>query len=233
MGCAARVRTDEKNDQKGVNMKDTDDSLNENHQQTESVVNEDNPEWDGSEAELVADDDAEEYEIPETGIRLSYVMTRKEMYECIQHTGLFKTRGKRAVLESVVFGLASVGFWMAYFLRDGEWKNMNLFFAIFCLVMILLIWLVPFLHIRSLSRNAADGKTIHAEIYPDHIDIGEGSGAWSIDLDGNCELSEFENIFMISLSDGRNFAIPERVLEPEVYNEVQAILVAGTRPTEI
>ena len=35
-------------------------------------INDENPEWDGSEAELVSDDDAEEYEIPETGIKLSY-----------------------------------------------------------------------------------------------------------------------------------------------------------------
>ena len=62
-------------------MKDIDDSIREeiegSAQETEEV-HEDNPEWDGSESELVADDDAEEYEIPETGIKISYIMTYDE-----------------------------------------------------------------------------------------------------------------------------------------------------------
>ena len=39
-------------------------------------INDENPEWDGSEAELVSDDDAEEYEITEKGIKLSYSLIR-------------------------------------------------------------------------------------------------------------------------------------------------------------
>ncbi len=108
----------------------------------------------------------------------------------------------------------------------------KLFFSIFSLVMIALIWLVPYLHIQSMAKVMANGKTVEAEVYPDHIDIGSGDGAWSIELDGNCELSEFDNIFLISLSDGRSFAIPERVIEPEVYNDFKAILIAGTKPKE-
>lgn len=199
---------------------------------TEELVHEDNPEWDGSESELVADDDAEEYEIPATGIRISYVMTRDEIYQCMYHSDLYKTKGARAVMQSVIFAMASAAFCVAYFTSNSRFKNYDLFFCIFCLIMIALIWLIPHLHIKSMSRTAADGKKVEAEIYPDHIDIGEGKGAWTIELDGNCELSEFENIFMISLQDGRNFAIPERVIEPEIYNEVKAILIAGTRPKE-
>ena len=37
--------------------------------------------WDGSEAELVEDDDAEEYEIPMAGIRVSYVLTEEEYFK--------------------------------------------------------------------------------------------------------------------------------------------------------
>ena len=39
----------------------------------------DNHQWDGSESELVADDEAEEYEIPETGIKISFALTKEEM----------------------------------------------------------------------------------------------------------------------------------------------------------
>ena len=213
-------------------MKDTDDSLRENINNEDETINEDNPEWDGSESELVADDDAEDYEIPETGIKISYVMTKDEMYKCLYHSDVYKTKGVRAAFSSVVFGLAAIGFMVAYFTTDGSLKNYNLFFSIFSLVMIALVWLVPHLHMKSMAKLSADGKKIEAEIYPDHIDIGSGKGAWSIDLDGNCELAEFDGIFLIYAPENRNFAIPQRVIEPEVFNEFKAILVSGTRPRD-
>ncbi len=195
-------------------------------------INEENPEWDGSEAEYVADDDAEEYEIPETGIRLSYVLTADEMYRCLYHSDLYKTKGTRAVAQSAVFGLAAIAFFLVYFMTNSQYNSYNLFFGIFCLVMIAVIWLVPHFHMKSIAGMMANGKTIEAEIYPTHIDIGRDDGAWSIELDGKSEIHEFDNIFMIYTPNGQNFAIPQRVIEPEVYNEIKAILLSGTKPAE-
>ncbi len=192
----------------------------------------DNHQWDGSEAELVADDEAEEYEIPETGIRISFALTQEEMYQCLQHSGLYKTKGTRAIIESMIFGIAAVAFVISYFLIKNEYRDFNLFFGVLCLIMIGVIWIIPHFHIKNLARNMANGKIIEAEIYQSHIDIGSGSGAWSIELDGSCELEEFDNIFMIAVPDGKNFAIPQRVIEPEIYNELKAILVSGTSPKE-
>lgn len=213
-------------------MKDTDDSILGNNDRTEETVNEDNPEWDGSESELVADDDAEEYEIPETGIKLSYVLTEEELYNCLQNSSFYKTRGSRAIGTAVLFVLAGIAFLVSFFIGNTSMRRADMFFGIFCFLMAALVMIVPNIHMKSEAKRAANGKKINAEVYPDHIDIGEGEGAWSIDLDGNCVLKEFDNIFMICLRDGRNFAIPERVIEPEVYNEVKAIIVSGTKPVE-
>lgn len=213
-------------------MKDTDDSLHSNIEHQEETVNEDNPEWDGSESELVADDDAEEYEIPETGIKLSYVLTEEEMYNCLYNSSFYKTKGSRAFGAALLFVLAGIAFFVSYFVGNSNFRRPDLFFGIFCFLMTALVLIVPNIHMKNEAKRAANGKKINAEIYPDHIDIGEGEGAWSIELDGNCILKEFDNIFMICLADGRNFAIPERVIEPEVYNEVKAIIVSGTKPVE-
>ena len=45
-------------------------------------------------------------------------------------------------------------------------------------------------------------------------------------------LEEFDNIIMIFSGKDRAFAIPERVIEPEFYNEIRAILMSGTDPGE-
>ena len=193
-------------------------------------INDENPEWDGSEAELVSDDDAEEYEIPETGIKLSYSLSRDEMYKCLYHSRLYKTKGVRAVAQSVTFGLASIAFFLAYFLTRSEYREYNLFFGVFCLFMIAVIWIVPHMHLKSMAKLLADGKTMEAEIYPTHVDIGREDGQWTIELDGSATIEEFDNIIMIYNKKDRAFAIPERVIEPEIFNEVRAILLSGTQP---
>lgn len=209
-------------------IKDLSEEIRRNGDEQES----ENPEWDGSEAELVADDDAEEYEIPDTGVKLSYSLTRDEMYNCLRHSRMYKTRGARAVFSTVVFVLGAAAFFIAYFTAKNEFSGYNLFFGIFCLCMTAVIWLVPFIHLKSLSRVMADGKTVEVEIYPDHLDIGSGAGAWSIELDGSSEITEFDSIFMLYTPKGQTFAIPARVIEPELYNEIKAILFSGTKPEE-
>ena len=191
-----------------------------------------NPDWDGSESEFVSDDDAEEYEIPETGIKISYSLTPDEMYKCLYHSRFYKTKGSRAVIQSIIFAFAGLIFLLTYFFTDSQYNQYNLFFGILCFFMIAVIGLVPHFHMKSLARLMADGKTVDAEIYPTHIDIGKDDGAWSIELDGKAEIAEFDNIIMIYTDDEKSFAIPERVIEPEVYNEIKAILLSGTMPEE-
>ena len=206
--------------------------INEIAEEFENLEDSKNPEWDGTETELVEDDDSAEYEIPETGIKLSYVLTQDEMYQCLYHSNSFKTKGARAVVQSIILALAAVIFFIAYFVGDNQYSGYNLFFAIISLVMIAVIWIVPHLHMKSMAKMLADGKTIEVEIYPTHIDIGRDDGAWSIELDGTSEIEEFDNIFMIFTQKGQNFAIPQRVIEPEFYNEIRAILLSGTKPKD-
>ncbi len=219
------------------------DSLKEENNQNDDLAekiakelqeaeNEENPEWDGSQAEVVTDDDAEEYEIPETGFKLSYVLTAEEMYKCLYHSNIIKTKGSRAVIQSILLGIASVVFFITYFTTTTQYNSYNLFFGIFCLIMIAVIWIVPQIYLRSMAKMLADGNKIEAEIYPTHIDIGRDDGKWSIDLDGRSAIEEFDNIIMIFSEKDRAFAIPERVIEPEYYNEIRAMLMSGTDPGE-
>ena len=176
--------------------------------------------------------DAEEYEIPETGYKISYVLTQDEMYKCLYNSNMFKTKGTRAVVESIILGIAAVIFFTIYFTTTSQYNHYNLIFGIISLVTIAIIWIVPHIYLKRMSAMMADGKTIEAEIYPTHIDIGRNDGKWSIELDGKAQIQEFDNIIMIFTDHDRAFAIPERVIEPDVYNEVRAILMSGTDPDE-
>lgn len=185
---------------------------------------EENREWDGSETEFVEDDDAEEYEIPMAGIKLSYVLTAEEYFKCLKHSGMYKFQTLRVIL----LGALAVAFFVLYF-TDGNISNMIL--GCLCLVFIAVMLIVPTVHMKSVAKGLADGRTIEAEIFPDIIEIGRDDGAWKIKLDGTSRILEFDNIIMIFADENRSFAIPERAIEPDYIPEIKAILFAGTKPS--
>ncbi len=215
-------------------MSDNDSVKPEEGEKTRLEENDvENPDWDGSEAEFISDDDTEEYEIPETGFRISYVLTKDEIYSCLYHSGAVKTKGARAIIQSIILAVAAVIFFVVYFTTKSQYNNYNIFFGVLCLITIAAIWIVPRIYLRSMSKMMTDGKTIEAEIYPTHIDIGSGGeGEWSIPLDGSSYIEEADGIIMILAEKNRIFAIPKRVIEPEVYNEISAILRSGTEPAD-
>ena len=184
--------------------------------------------WDGSEAELVEDDDAEEYEIPMAGIRVSYVLTEEEYFKCLKHSGIYKSQGTRGLIEAVVLGILAVIFFVVFFMAGGV---SNIVFGCISLIFIAVLLVVPNLHMRSMAKSMADGKLIEAEIYPDSVEIGRDDGAWKIELDGTSRIQEFDNIIMIFADHNRSFAIPERAIDPDFLPEIKGILLAGTIPT--
>lgn len=183
--------------------------------------------WDGSEAELVEDDDAEEYEIPMAGIKVSYVLTEDEYFKCLKHSGMYKSQGTRGLIEAVALGILAVLFFAVFFMTGNV---SNIVFGCISLIFIAVILLVPNIHMKSMAKAMADGKLIEAEIYPDSVEIGRDDGAWKIELDGTSRIREFDNIIMIYAAHNRSFAIPERAIEPDFLPEIKGILLAGTTP---
>lgn len=59
-------------------------------------------EWDGSEAELVPDEDAEEFEDNFAGIKLSYVLKEDEIYDALRSSKSYRSAQKRLIAESII-----------------------------------------------------------------------------------------------------------------------------------
>ena len=104
------------------------------------------------------------------------MLTQDEIYKCLYNSNLFKTKGKRAVIESIILGLAAVIFFSIYFTTTSQYNHYNLIFGIISLLTIAIIWIVPYVYLNNLAKMMADGKNIEAEIYPTHIDIGRNDG---------------------------------------------------------
>ena len=183
--------------------------------------------WDGSEAELVADE-AAEYEEQQTGIKLSYILRQNEIVEGLKKSGFCKTIGARAVIESMILAAAAVVFLVTYFMKNDA---RSLPISIICVLFIAVIWIVPQQGMKRRAKELADGKEIHMEIYPDSMVIGEGENRWELPLDGNCECEQYKNLFMIYYKE-HTIILPLRTVEPAVLPEVQAMIISGTTPKQ-
>lgn len=185
--------------------------------------------WDGSEAELVTDDDAAVYEDPQTGIRFNYTLRRREIYHCLKNTGYIKTTGMRAVVETVLLALAACVFlwtWFAQHTAD------SLAFAVICLLLIAVVWIVPEWGLRRQSRRLASGEEMVMEIYPDSVVVTRGQEEMEFPLDGESTFcAQYETIIVL-FYQGKMAILPLRSIEPAVLPEIQAMLLAGTKPRE-
>lgn len=68
------------------------------------------PDWDGTDAEFVEDEDAAEYEEQYAGIKLSYTLNREEAMACLKRAHIYKTVGRRAWLETGILIVAAALF---------------------------------------------------------------------------------------------------------------------------
>lgn len=185
--------------------------------------------WDGSEAELVMEEDAAEYEIPQTGIRLSCRLKLEEAEEALKRSGFTKTMGRRAVVDLVILGVLAVLFLGQYF-----WMQVAqaLFFAVVAVLCMGLVAFVPWIGRRRLARRICEDPAsghVCCVVYPDALVLGEGERQWEIPLDGSCRMEEYKQMLLLFPAGRENLVIlPLRCVEPSVLPEVQAILEAGT-----
>ena len=197
--------------------------------ENEENKNEEKVEWDGSEAERVADSDAEEYEDSATGIRFSYRLERDEVYKCLKHSSAYKRNANLQVRHTVIQVIVMVVLLIISFaVRD----KMFAYVALVPLVCVAGIWLIPRMSLKKLAERMYGNKEIRIAIFPDTIEVEVGGIKSEILLDGKCEYEEFEDMIILSPCVGNSVIIPVRCIEPEFLPDVQAMIVSGTLPKD-
>lgn len=193
----------------------------------EDQPEEDKVEWDGSEAELVADETALAFEEQNTGIKLTYTLTSGEIFKVLWKSQYTGTRiGLSAV--AVVLSAAMAVVFLMQFRSTGDSRYTSL--AVVCILLVLVVAIFPTAVIRAHSSKIADGREIRMKIYPDHIEMGLPGKRWEIPLDGTSECVQIENLIVLYIDDRNMVILPLRCVEPAVLPEVQAMLLAGTHP---
>ncbi|MCI1966626.1 MAG: hypothetical protein LKJ17_10925 [Oscillospiraceae bacterium] len=177
------------------------------------------------ESKLVPDE-SEEYEEQQTGIELSYVLTAQEIYECLKYSSrLYRNRVVSILAIVVPLGLA------AGFLIAGLVTYRSSFYSIAVFFAALAAFLVgyPYRKNRARAHAAADGHTTRMAIYPDRIEVDRKPGRMEIPMDGTAEFLQIRDLLVIDAA-GTVLIIPVRCMKPRILPDVQAMILAGTKP---
>ena len=149
--------------------------------------------WDGTETRLV-EDGAGTFEEPHTGIQISYVLKKEEIYECLKEAGNLRSN-KRPLSAAITVLCAAV----AAFLAAGWFLENETFFylAVPFPLLIVLAAVLPVICNRKRANRAADGRRIHMRVYPGRIFVSKGSKRWEIPLDGSSECARIGNMIAL------------------------------------
>ncbi len=214
-------------------VKEADFSLNQTEENIDETLSDDSDEsrgpeiWDGSEAEIVVDDEVEDYEEESTGVKIKYKLKPNEVRSFIHNSADFeknkKSQKKHTLIQSVVFATMIL---LSFFTSSQYY----LFLALFPLIAILLIWILPYIAVKKLAIDILKSDEFSVEVFPDKIEVTCFGKVREIPLDGSCESEEFEDLILIFSNGALNLIIPMRSIEPEFKADVQAMILAGTKP---
>ena len=185
--------------------------------------------WDGSEAELVPDEDAEDFEDNFAGIKISYVLKQEEIYDALRSSKSYKSAQKRLIAESIVSCIMS-GVFFAMFGIQMNW--LTLVFAILCLGLAAIIWPASWYSIRKNAKRLTSGEEVQMEIYPALIEMGRGEHKWEIPLDGTVSCRKINQLFVLQTDPTHMTILPLRCIEPSVLPDVEAIILSGTNQVQ-
>ena len=187
----------------------------------------DDVEWDGSEAELILEDDIEEYEEKNIGAKIKYILSEEEIIEIFKHTEGYKKNQEiqktHILLQCVLFVILFV----LWILLKNNYYALLMLMPIICIGII--FW-APIFSMKRLAKDFYSGEEINAEIYPDKIQLTVKGKEREIPLDSSVKYEEIAGMIVLYPKEGDTLLIPIRAIEPEFLPDIQAMIFAGAAP---
>jgi hypothetical protein len=187
-----------------------------------------NMERDGSESELVFDDETEEYEENMTGIKISYKLDKKDIYEFIKNSAPYEKKKKEKKKHTVV---QAVMFLVLIVLAVVTKNNLYTFCSLIPFLTGIGLWIIPHLSMKNLVNSIYDEREYAVEIFPDKIEVLHAglTKEFPLDESGKCEIITDKLILVYSKAK-ESLIIPIRAIKPECLPDVQAMIIAGAQP---
>lgn len=177
---------------------------------------------------LVADEDAAEYEEQQTGVRFSFVLRREEFYEALKQQDRHSPAHKKQVRWlTLVAAVVVVCLVLGIAMQDQRLFRVALLGGLAGFF----VWISPSLRMNGMAKQLATGEEINIAVYPDEVAIAVGTNHWNIPLDDTAKMDLTPQLILLH-SEGRSVVIPQRSIDPAIRADVLAILTTGTQKYE-
>lgn len=189
--------------------------------------------WDGSEAEMVADEEVKEYHDSHTAVKVSYTLTDDEVRHALEHLGL---SGQRRVVLDVLVAVTFVVA-LVHFLFFSDHNTAVGAVLSGCVVLGAALLVYSRVSVRRQAMRVSDHQEYTLKFYPDHIKGEHGGKKFNIPLNGTVPCDFYDGMVMLRFGQeyvGRSehglLLLPLRSVEPAMLADVEAVLRAGTTP---
>lgn len=186
--------------------------------------------WDGSEAQMVEDEDAHAFDEDLTGVQIRFTLTQEELYRgFLQRSLRGGDRFLRGVLCVLLAASAVAGFSQGLAAAGPWWWVLC---AAACCVLAGLL-LQPRLQSQRKARSCCDNRETVLKIYPDEIALTHGSYTETLPLDAAFARDRCKGLLLLycdgclPMQDGL-LVLPLHSVEPGVLPDVEAIIRSGT-----
>lgn len=164
----------------------------------------------------------------ENCIYLIYTLQQQEIVDALRIARVFKSMGVgqwvRTALMAVVMAITIYNITI-----DPNYIGMGAFLITLCVLIILAVWLVPALGIRSQAKQAFDGQPIQVRLYPDRIEAGkvDGDSMGMVSLERATRIEHEKNLYLFWMDDRNLLILPERAFPEESKEEIVKRLSRG------
>ncbi|BED93129.1 MAG: hypothetical protein RsTaC01_1096 [Candidatus Paraimprobicoccus trichonymphae] len=178
-------------------------------------------------SELILDDETEEYEEEQSGIKLEYDLKLEEIFDFLKNSDYYaklkKMQKRNIIFELIVLVLLTI----TIFLR---FKSVYLFTILINLISIIVAYFRPNILIRNKAKSIFEKNKYCVEIFPDRIEVQNNNLNYEINLNNSTKCEIKENLILIYSENQNDLIIPTRAVEPEFLSDIQAMIFSGTEP---
>lgn len=155
-------------------------------------------------------------------IEFSYTLTEEEVFEGLKYSGIYKTSGKRAVIETSVLAVLFL-FFLISFLYNKEF--FNLVMGLITLGVVLGVTLVPRLDMRKQAKQGQN--TVKVRLYEDKLYADTAEGSRKISLQGAKvkTVGKKTQLTAVLPEDGGLLLIPVRAIPKDVRGRALNLLL--------
>lgn len=159
-----------------------------------------------------------------------FTPTEDEIYRALNKSGIYKTSGKRMIIENIILLAFCVYFIVSFCINMTDF--FALVMAVICAVLTFVIWFVPHNDMKKQAKSGSK-EEIRLSISEQMIKVGSGEKEWTLPLDGSCtEKTIDEDILALRTPKNDLLIIPKRAIPGDKTEEITGYIKKGCSPAK-